>query len=381
MLLCDKVLCGKSYGFSSGHVCMWELDCKESWVLKNCCFWTVVLEKTLEGPLDCHEIKPVHSKGNQSWIFIGRTDAEAEAPILWPVDVKNSLIGKDSDAEKDWSREEKGTTENEMVGWHHRLDGHEFEQALWAGDGQGGLMCWGQWGCKESDTTGWLNWTQQKDLLYRTGNSAQCYLAAWTRGTLGGERICVFIWLRPVAVFLKLSPHCWLAILQRKIKNKIKNVHESGALDASAALCTTPLWGLTCPVTPEQYLVSFHYSTFLLSPTSWPTTELLPVDMDLPIIYISYKEIYEICIHFMAESCFILCIPTHDKSFYVNIEIWYMFSFPLCVTWVEFHCHMVILSLTFKITKSSCLSLNLHGCISLQKMYEFLFLHILSNTC
>ena len=219
MLLCDKALCSKSYGFSSGHVWMWELDHKESWVLKNCCFWTVVLEKTLECPLDCHEIKPVHSKGNQSWRFIGRTDAEAEAPILWPVDVKYRLTGKDSDAEKDWSQEEQGTTENEMVGWHHRLDGHEFEQALWAGDGQGGLMCWGQWGCKESDTTEWLNWTQPKDLLYRTGNSAQCYLAAWTRGTLGGERICVFIWLRPVAVYLKLSPHCLLAILQHKIKN------------------------------------------------------------------------------------------------------------------------------------------------------------------
>ena len=105
---------------------MWELDHKESWALKNWCFWTVVLEKTLESPLDSKEIQPVHLKGNQSWIFIRRTDAEAETPILWAPDVKNWLIGKDPDAGKDWRQEEKGTTEDEMVGWHHRLDGHEF---------------------------------------------------------------------------------------------------------------------------------------------------------------------------------------------------------------------------------------------------------------
>ena len=114
----------QSYGFSSSHV--WMLDYKESWALKNWCFWTVVLEKTLESPLDSKEIQPVHPKGNQSWIFIGRTDAEAETPILWPFDVKNWLIGKDPDAGKDWGQE-KGTTENEMAGWHHRLSGHEFE--------------------------------------------------------------------------------------------------------------------------------------------------------------------------------------------------------------------------------------------------------------
>ena len=109
----------QSYGFSSSRVWMWELDHKESWVLKNWCFWTVVLEKTLESPLDCIEIQPVHPKGNQSWIFIGRTDAKAEAPILWPPDVKSWLIGKDPDAGKDWRQEEKGMTEDEMVGWHH----------------------------------------------------------------------------------------------------------------------------------------------------------------------------------------------------------------------------------------------------------------------
>ena len=117
----------QSYGFSSSYVWMWELDYKESWVRKNWCFWTVVWEKTLESPLDCKEIKAVNSKGNQSWIFIGRIDAEAETPILWQPDGKNRLIGKDPDAGKDWRREEKGTTEDEMVGWHHRFDGHEFE--------------------------------------------------------------------------------------------------------------------------------------------------------------------------------------------------------------------------------------------------------------
>ena len=117
----------QSYGFSSSHVWMWELDSKESWGPKNWCFWTVVLEKTLESPLYCREIQPVHPKGNQSWIFIGRTDAEAETPILWLPDVKNWLICKDPHAGKDWGQEEKGTTEDEMVGWHHQLNGHEFE--------------------------------------------------------------------------------------------------------------------------------------------------------------------------------------------------------------------------------------------------------------
>ena len=139
---------------------MWELDYKESWVPKNWCFWTVVLEKTLESPLNCKEIHPVHPKGNQSWIFIGRTDAEAKTPILWPPDVKNWLIGKDSDAGNDWRWEEKGMTEDEMVGWHHWLDGHEFKQALGVSDGQGSLACCSPWGHKESDTTERLNWTE-----------------------------------------------------------------------------------------------------------------------------------------------------------------------------------------------------------------------------
>ena len=149
----------QSYGFSSSHVWMWELDCEESWALKNWCFWTVVLEKSLESPLDCKEIQTVNLKGNQSWIFIERTDAEAEAPILWPLDVKNWLIGKDLDAGKDW-RQENGTTEDEMAGWHHWLDGHESEWTPGVGDGQGGLTCCNSWGHKESDTTERLNWTE-----------------------------------------------------------------------------------------------------------------------------------------------------------------------------------------------------------------------------
>ena len=117
----------QSYVFSSSHVLMWELDYKESWVPKNWCFWAVVLEKTLESPLACKDLKPVNPKGNQSWIFIGRTDAEAETSILWSSDAKNWSIGKDLEAGKDWTWGEKGTTEDEMVGWHHQLDGHEFE--------------------------------------------------------------------------------------------------------------------------------------------------------------------------------------------------------------------------------------------------------------
>ena len=138
---------------------MWELDYKESWAPKNCCFWTVVLEKTLESPLNCKEIKPVNPKGNQSWIFIGRTDAEAETSILWPPDVKNWLIWKDPDAGKDW-RQEKGTTEDEMVGWHHWLDVYQFEQAPGVGDGEGRLGSCSLWGSKDSDMTEQLNWTR-----------------------------------------------------------------------------------------------------------------------------------------------------------------------------------------------------------------------------
>ena len=155
------------HGFSSSHVWMWELDCKESWALKNWCFWAVVLEKTLESPLDCKETKPVNPKRNQPWIFIGRTGVEA--PILWPPDVKNWLIGKDPDARKDWIQEEQETTEDEMIGWYFQLYGHEFEQVLGVGDEQGSLACCSPWGHKELDMTEWLSWTE----LNSIGNSTQ----------------------------------------------------------------------------------------------------------------------------------------------------------------------------------------------------------------
>ena len=174
-MLPNKGPSSQSYGFSSGHVWMWELDHKESWEMKNWCFWTVVLEKTLEGSLDCKEIKPVNPKGNQSWIFIGRTDAEAEALILWPPDVKNWLISKDPDAGKGSRQEDKGTTEDEMTGWDHRLDGPEFEQAPVVGDGQGNLVCCSPWGHKESDTTERLNWTALP-LLLKDSHVLQTFL-------------------------------------------------------------------------------------------------------------------------------------------------------------------------------------------------------------
>ena len=162
----DKGPYSQSYGFSSSHVWLWERDHKEGWVLRKWCFQTVVLKKTLESPLDGKVIKPVNPKGNQSWIFIERTDVEAEAPILWPHDAKNWLIGKDPKSGKDWRQEEKGMTEDEMVGWHHRLNGQEFEQAPGVGDGQGSLACCHPRVRKESDMTEWLNWIQNEPLRH-----------------------------------------------------------------------------------------------------------------------------------------------------------------------------------------------------------------------
>ena len=176
---------------------MWELDHKESWALKNWCFWTVVLEKTLESPLDCKEIQPVNPKANQSWIFIGRTDAEAETSILWPPDVKNWAIGKDPDAGKDWRQEEKGMIEDEMVGWHHQLDGYQFEQALGVGDGQGSLAC-----CSSGSWTWLSDWTELN----------------WTEGFLFGfmlkfkiPTVPYVIWLLPtfLSLLAELSP-CYI---------------------------------------------------------------------------------------------------------------------------------------------------------------------------
>ena len=139
-ITCQQNPSSQSYGFSSSHVWMWELDHKESWVLKNWCFWTVVLKKSLEGPLDCKQIQPVNPKGNQSWLFIGRTDAEAETPILWPPDAKNWLIWKDPNAGKDWRQERKGMTEDEMAGWLHQLNGHEsVNSGSWRWTGRPGV--------------------------------------------------------------------------------------------------------------------------------------------------------------------------------------------------------------------------------------------------
>ena len=149
---------------------MWELDCEESWALKNWCFWTVVLEKTLESPLDCKEIQAVHPKGNQSWMFIGRTDAEAETPIIW-LPYAKSWLGNDPDAGRDWGQGEKGMTEDEMAGWHHWLDGYEFGWTLRIGKGQGGLACCDSW-CAKSQT--WLtDWTK---LRHRHSS----FLRKWT---------------------------------------------------------------------------------------------------------------------------------------------------------------------------------------------------------
>ena len=191
----NKVLSSQGYGFSSSHVWMWELDHKESWAPKNWWFWTVVMEKTLESPLACKEIQPVNTKGNQSWIFIGRT--EAEVPILWTPYMKNGLIGKDPDAGKVWRQEEKGTTEHEMAGWHHQLDGQEFEQALGVGDGQGRLAGCSPWGCKEADTTKRLNWTaflqDSCQLFYGCGwlILCQCYLKMHIVGEGPGATLSV----------------------------------------------------------------------------------------------------------------------------------------------------------------------------------------------
>ena len=148
----DKGLYRQSYGFSNSHVRTWELDHKEGWALRNWCFQAVVLEKTLESSLDNKEIKPINPKGNQPWIFVGKTDAEAEAPILWPSDAQSWLTGKDPYAGKDSGHKEKEATEDKMVGWHHQLNGHDFEQTPEDSKGQGSLVCCSPWGGKESDT-------------------------------------------------------------------------------------------------------------------------------------------------------------------------------------------------------------------------------------
>ena len=180
---------------------MWELDCEESWALKNWCFWTVVLEKTLESPLDWKEIQPVHPKGHQSWVFNGRTDAKAETPILWPPHVKSWVIGKDPDAGRDWEQEEKVMTEDEMAGWHHRLDAHGFGWTPGVSDGQGGLVCCDSWGGKESDMTERLKWTE----LNWTDDNWWPY----TLGLLLVSEIAHTLWSVFLSNFLPLSTTNW----------------------------------------------------------------------------------------------------------------------------------------------------------------------------
>ena len=172
-------------------------DC-EGWAPKNWCFWTVMLEKTLESSLDCKEIQPIHSKRDQSWVFIGRTNAKAETPILWPPHAKSWLIGKDPDSGRDWGQEEKGTTEDEMAGRHHWLDGHVFEWNPGVGDGQRGLACCDSWGCKESDMTKRLNWTESAYKLNKQSDNKQPWhipFPVWNQAIVPCSVLTVASWL------------------------------------------------------------------------------------------------------------------------------------------------------------------------------------------
>ena len=181
------------YGLPSGHVRLWELDCKESKVPKSWCLLTVVLEKTPESPSDSKEIKPVHPKGNQSWIFIGRTDAEAETPGFWSSDAISWLIEKAPDAGKDWGQKEKGMTEDEIVGWHHWLNGHEYAQTQRDNRGQGRLVCCSSWGCKGSDMTERLNW-KQISLIFLFKSMPHPLSTLIKNCSLGFGNACCYTW-------------------------------------------------------------------------------------------------------------------------------------------------------------------------------------------
>ena len=207
IILLTKIHLTQSYGFSSSRVWMWEMDYEDSWAPKNWCFWTVVLEKTPESPLVCKEIQPVHPKGDQPWIFIGRTDAEPEAPILWPPYGKNWLIRKDLDAGKDRTQEEKGVTEDDLVGWHHQLNGREFKEVLGVGDGQGSLNA-AVYGVTKSRTQ--LS-NQTKLNWYSARKSIQCYVMTYI-GKKILERVDMGM-THSLCVYLKLI-HCKSAICQ-----------------------------------------------------------------------------------------------------------------------------------------------------------------------
>ena len=184
---------------------MWELDYKQSWAPKNWCFWTVVLEKTLESPLHCKEIQPVHPKADQFWVFIDRTDVEVETPILWLPDVKSWLIWKDLDVWKDWGQEEKGMPEEEMIGWHHQLNGHGFGRTSGVGDGQGSLVCCGSRGCKESDMTEQLNWTDVVEAILLV-HMAEQIIFCWEGGKTHSS--CKFPYYLPWKVKVLIAQLC-----------------------------------------------------------------------------------------------------------------------------------------------------------------------------
>ena len=222
----ETLPCWQIYCFSSSHVWMWELDHKENWALKNWCFWTVVLEKTLESPFDCKEIQPVNPEGNQSWIFIEKTDGEVEAPILWPLDVKDWLIRKDPYPGKDWRQENKGMTKDEVVGWHLRLSGNEFEYAPGVGDGQGSLVCCSSWSHKQSDITEWLNWLNRLNRSRKNFDKIQHLLMVQTLQKVGIE-----------GIYLKI----------------IKTIHEKYRANAILSGENIPLKSWTrqvCPLSP-----------------------------------------------------------------------------------------------------------------------------------
>ena len=226
----EPSLCWQRYDFSSGHVWTWEVDHKESWA-PNWCFWTVVLDKPLESPLDSKEIKLVNPKGNQLWIFIRRTNAEAEATILWPPDAKSQLIGKYLNAGKDWRQKEKGVTEDEMAGWHHRLNGLEFEQTPGDVEGQGSLVYCSPWGCKESDTTERLNNKAMWTLL----RSLRCHVHCsrhQTQWRLGGSHSSDWLYCAPPEEELNLRKQTWRRVLPLK----------SSALDSAKHLIRCHLW-------------------------------------------------------------------------------------------------------------------------------------------
>ena len=191
---------------------MWELDNKNGWVPKNWCYWTMVLESSLESPLDCKEIKPVNPKGNHHWIFIGRTDAEAL--MLWPPDAKSQLIGKDPDSGKDWKQEEQGMTEDEIVGWHHQLNGHEFDQILRNSERQRSLVCCSPWGCKDSDKTEWLSWTEFLN-LYTT----------WIEK-----------WVLLIMITIVIIIRYWLSVILSIMKNYLFNC------STAICVCILPFW-------------------------------------------------------------------------------------------------------------------------------------------